>query len=132
MPAPAREHAEREQRRGFSGRVRQLARDAQRLAEVLVGQLPLPEPVADQAQVLVVSAHAGEHSLALVELQGLLEAARGLAPFAQVLVDDAEVVERAHHAVGVLDAPERGRGALQPVDRLVRAAAARERDAHGQ
>ena len=66
-----------------------LARDPQRLAEVLLGQVPLAEAVADQAQVLVVAAHAGVQARALVEVQRLLEEARGLAPLAQVLVDEA-------------------------------------------
>ena len=128
LAAAAREHAERELRAGLARFVRDLARDAQRLAEVLLGQLPLPEAIADEAQVLVVRAHAAEEALALVDLESLLEEPGRLAPLAQVLVHEAEHVERTDQALGVLDAPERGGGVLQPVDGVLRAARARDRE----
>src|SRR5262249_54027489 len=62
----AREHAERQERAGLAARVRQLPRNAERLAEVLVREIPLPEAEADEPQVLVVAAHAGEEALPLV------------------------------------------------------------------
>jgi hypothetical protein len=65
----------------------------------------------------VVRAHASEKALALVELEGLLQEARRLTPVAQVLVDDAEVVEGRDQPVGVVDAAEGGGGVLQPFDR---------------
>ena len=67
LTAAAREHAHREQRLRLDRGVRHLARDAQRVAEVLLGHVPLPEAVADEAEVLVVRAHAGVQALALVD-----------------------------------------------------------------
>ena len=116
--AAAGQHPDREQRARLAGQVAGVARDLERLAEVLLGQVPLPEPVADQAEVLVMAAHARVEARALVELEGLLQQPRGLAPLAQVLIDEAEVVERDHEAVGVVDAPERGRRVLEPLDRF--------------
>ena len=65
-------------------------------------------------------AHARVEAGALVEAQRLLEEPRRFAPFAQVLVDQPEVVERGHQPVDVVDAAERGGRALQPLDRLGR------------
>ena len=111
-----------------------LARDAQRLAEVLLGEIPLPEAEADQSEILVVPAHARVQPRALVELQRLLEVAGRLAPFAQILVDTMpRLLSALDQAVGIVDATERGGGVLQPLDRLGRppqpAGAHTERDA---
>jgi len=128
LAAATGEHAERELGAGLAGAMRDLARDAQRLPEVLVGEIPLPEAIADEPQVLMVAAHAAEQSAPLVKLQRLLQEPRRLAPLAQVLVDQAEVVEGHDQSLGVLDPPERRRPALQPVDRFLRAPQTGERD----
>ena len=132
-PAAAH-HPDREQRHRLAHRMPDLARDLERLPEILLGEIPLPEPVADQAEVLIVAPHPGVEAGTLVEAQRLLDVAGGLAPFAQVLVDQSEIVQRRHQALGIVDAPERRGGALQPVDRFLalsepRAAQA-ERDRH--
>ena len=122
LAAPACESAERHERRGLTRQVSGVAGDLQRLAEVLFGEIPLPQVVADEAEVLVVGRHAGVEARALVDLERLLEEPRGLAPLAQALVDEPQIVERRHQSVGVVDASERGGRVLEPLDRLARTA----------
>ena len=122
LAAAAAQQAERHERHRLALQVAGLARDAQRLAEIFLGEIPLSEPVADQAQVLAMAAHARIEAGALVEAQRLLEESRRFAPFAQVLIDEAEIVERGDQPVDVVDAAERGGRALQPLDRLRRPA----------
>src|SRR5207249_11037779 len=45
LPAPPAQEADRQQGHGLALQVTGLARDPERLAEVLLGQVPLPEPV---------------------------------------------------------------------------------------
>ena len=122
LAAAAREHALREQRLSLARRVPDLDADAQRLAEVLLGEIPLPEAVADEPEVLGDAAHARVEPFALVERQRLLEEADGFAPLAEVLVDESQVVERHDEAVGIVDPAVRRAGVLEPLDRRVRVA----------
>ena len=92
--------------------------DLQGAPEVLLGQVPLAQVVADEPQVLIVGPHAGVEAGALVDPDRLLQEPGRLAPLPQVLVDQPEVVEGGDQPLVVIDAPE-GRGrVLQPVDRL--------------
>jgi len=118
LAAPAAQHPDREQRCGFARHVAGVARDLERLAEMLFGQIPQPQSVADQTQVLMVEPHPGVQPGALVELQRLFEEAGRFTPLAQVLVDQTEVVERGDQPVAVVDAAEGRGGVLQPLDRL--------------
>ncbi len=85
---------------------------------MLLREIPQAEPEADQAEILMMGAHPGVEAGALVDLEGLLEEAGRLAAFAQVLVDQPEIVERGDQAVAVVDAAEGGGRVLQPLDRV--------------
>ena len=118
LAAAAAQHPEREQRGRLARHVTGVTRDLERLAEVLLRQVPLTQAVADEAQVLVVGPHPGVEAGALVEPQGLLQEPGRLAPLAQVLVHQPEVVEGGDEPVDVVDAAEGGGAALEPLDRL--------------
>src|SRR5204863_4219376 len=67
LAAAAAQHPDREQCHRLAHRMADLARDLERLAEVLLGEVPLPEAIADEPEVLVVPAHARIETGALVE-----------------------------------------------------------------
>jgi hypothetical protein len=126
------EQSERELGARLARTVRHVARDAQRLLEVRLGRGPLPESITDEPEVLMMSAHAREQSVARIDLERLLEISDRLAPLTQVLVHEPEVVERTHETIRQVDAAERRGRTLQPFDRRGRLAGARERVAHRQ
>src|SRR5258707_4347934 len=124
LAAAAAQQPEREQGERFAVLVPDFPSDAKRLPEILLGQIPLPEAIADQSKVLIVPAHAGVESGALIQLERLFQEPRGLAPLPKILVDDSKVVECADQPFDVVDAAEGGGRILQPLDRLARSAQA--------
>jgi hypothetical protein len=115
--------------RHFGQLVGDLELDLQRAPEALRGEVELAQAEAHDSEVLRVVGDVEVVAHLLGEPQRLLERARGLAPLAGVLVDEAEVAVRAGHVADVLDAAEAGERAGERIERRGIVARAQRGDA---